>query len=242
MLNGKESVIKFMQEYDTQAKCIAHFTSVRWKNGAYCAKCGSTKKIYHYKDGRHKCSDCKKVFSIKVGTIFENSNIPLRIWFVAIYMLSFDKKGVSSYQIAETLGISQKTAWFMMQRIRETSKNADISMKKLEGTVEIDATYVGGKEKNKRESKKLKEGRGTAGKLAVIRVISREDKIIAYPVREGIHTNSIESVWAVFKRGIIGVYHYVSRKHLNRYVHEFVNRINNRNLSNRGQVHGTLSR
>ena len=113
------------------------------------------------------CTDCRKYFSVKVGTPMESSKLPLRKWLVTMYLMTTNLKGVSSMKIHRDLKVSQPTAWFMIHRIRETWDIADGKVA-FEGPVEVDETYMGGKEKNKHTSRKLKKGRGPVGKAAVV--------------------------------------------------------------------------
>lgn len=114
---------------------------------------------------------CKKQFSVKVGTIFEESRLTLDKWFVAIWLLTGAKNGISSHELARSLGITQKTAWFLLHRVRHILQTG--SVEKMEGTVEVDESYVGGLEKNKHKDKKRNAGRGTSGKEIVFGVLNR---------------------------------------------------------------------
>lgn len=137
------SFIDFQQQLQDEAACLTFLEEQRWKNGRFCPHCGSY-ETYKFKDGKlFKCQDCKKQFTVKVGTIFSDSHVPLTKWFYAIYLNTSLKKGISSIQLAKYLGITQKSAWFMLQRIRYGLENAgrgDL----LNNVVEVDETYVGG--------------------------------------------------------------------------------------------------
>ena len=211
-----------------------------------------------------------KVYTVRTGTIFERSHVPLHKWIFAFYLVVTSRKGISSMQLSKEIGVTQKTAWFMLQRIREAcNSNHDDDNGFLSGIVEADGVYIGGKESNKHESQKLKAGREIVGKTAVLGMRARAGKVLArvipdtsrdtvhqilnkYLSRDSVlvtdehasykesqfnhqvvnhsakqyvdgmaHTNGIESVWAVLKRGFYGIYHSFSTKHLQRYVDEF---------------------
>jgi transposase-like protein len=112
------TLLKVMEAFPDEQAAVDHFTAIRWKAGAFCSHCGST-KVYHFSDRRnHKCGDCRKRFSIKVGTIFEDSKIALKTWMLAIWLITSHKTGIASTTLAKDLGVTQKTAWFMTQRLR----------------------------------------------------------------------------------------------------------------------------
>ncbi|MFT4968175.1 MAG: transposase-like protein [Candidatus Deianiraeaceae bacterium] len=131
-----ENLFELLENFSDEKKCIEFFTQLRFQNGVFCAHCGSVRKIHHFSDGkRHKCADCRQQFTIRIGTIFEDSRISLRKWFVALYLTSSHKKGISSYQLAKDIKVTQKTAWFILQRIQFMSQTNSFN-KPLNGEVQ----------------------------------------------------------------------------------------------------------
>lgn len=167
-----DSLIQCLDYFSNEETCIAFLEQIRWDGNPQCPHC-KCKKVYRTKRG-YKCSnkECYKKFSIRVGTIFENSKIKLRLWFAAIYLCTAHKKGISSLQLHRDLGVTQKTAWFMLMRIREMVRQNNPVM--LEGESQADETFVGGKNKNRHESKKVKnsQGRSVKDKTPVLGIVS----------------------------------------------------------------------
>ena len=139
-----DTLWQMMQAFPDEQSAIDHFTAIRWKQGPSCPYCGSA-RVYHFSDGRnHKCGDCRKRFSIKVGTIFEDSKIPLRTWMMAIWLLTSHKKSVASTTLARDLGVTQKTAWFMLHRLRYAAQTKSFN-RRLEGEIGVDETCALGR-------------------------------------------------------------------------------------------------
>lgn len=171
-----DTLIQMMAAFPDEQAAVDHFTAIRWKDGAYCPHCGST-RVYHFADKRnHKCGDCRKRFSIKVGTIFEDSKIPLRTWMLAVWLITSHKKGIASTQLAKDLGVTQKTAWFMTQRLRYALRTRSFN-RPLGGEVEVDETFVGGKAANRHKGDP-KNGPGTSGKVPVIGALERGGDVV----------------------------------------------------------------
>ena len=291
MLKQFNSLMQMMNALPDEQSAIDHFTAIRWKNGAFCPHCKST-RVYHFADSRnHKCGDCRKRFSIRVGTIFEDSKLPLRTWLLAIWLITIHKKGIASTQLAKDLGITQKSAWFVTHRLRYAIRTQSFN-RALAEEVEADETFIGGKERNKHASKRTGGKQGGAGKIAVLGMLERDGELrtgitpslsardVQTAIRENvtkgallltdehgsfqglgrdyihrtvnhsageyvrkfyIHTNGIESVWALFKRQIIGTHHWMSRKHLSRYLGEMTWRFNLRELEEGERVNALLA-
>jgi transposase-like protein len=170
---------------------LAHMVELRWPNGVHCPHCGRTDVRFIATRRLWECKEkhAKRQFSAKVGTIFEDSALPLDKWFVAIWMVANCKNGISSYEMARALGITQKSAWHMNHRIRLAMKLGTIE--KLTGECEADETYVGGKAANRHKGDP-KNGPGTAGKVGVIGVLERGGKAVA-AVIECADTRTLDS-------------------------------------------------
>lgn len=169
--------------FPTEQSAIDHLTAIRWANGKFCPLCGNAdqKKIGTLTGtNTHKCYACRKRFSIKVGTIFQDTKLPLRTWYAAIWMITNHPKGIASTTLATDLGITQKTAWFVLHRLRHAARTDSFNAP-LSGEVEIDETFVGGREHNKHQSKKTgnKRGHSIELKTVVMGLVQRGGEIRA---------------------------------------------------------------
>ena len=176
------SLIQIADYFNTEAKCKQAIAQERWGEGnAVCPYCGCT-HTYMTAEGRYICKDCAKHFSVTVGTIFENTKVSLRKWFMAMYLVSSHKKGVSSLQLSRDIKVTQKTAWFMLHKIRGLYGQSDSVS--LGGEVEMDEMYLGGRETNKHESKRTEgtQGRSTKTKTPIFGMIERDGKVVAMKV------------------------------------------------------------
>lgn len=177
-----KSILDLLNTFQTEQSCIDYLTEVRWKNGVI-SPFDATSKVYKCKNNRYKCKNSDRYFNVLTQTIFENTKLSLQKWFVAIYVVTTYKKGISSIQLAKEIGVTQKTAWNVMYKIR-TCFNQDEG--KLQGQVEVDETYVGGKNKNRHKSKRVKysQGRSYKDKTPVFGMIERGGRLRAYVVKD----------------------------------------------------------
>lgn len=172
-----------MMYFSDNETCKKYLAEMRWRDGIICPHCGNGDKIYTLKNN-YKCSECRKQFSVTKGTIFENSPIPLQKWFAAIWLITSHKKGISSLQLSRDIGITQKSAWFVLQRIRYAIRTRSFSVP-LNNIVEADETYIGGKNKNRHTDKKIDnaQGRSIKDKTPVFGMIERNGRMVAMKVK-----------------------------------------------------------
>ncbi len=173
-----------VQFYGDLENCVQLMVRLRWADGVTCPHCESKEvsRLLKAKRALWQCRTCRKQFTPKVGTIMEDSPLGLDKWMMAIWMLTNCKNGVSSCEIHRAIGVTQKTAWFMLHRIRYAMNNG--SMEKMQGIVEADETFIGGREANKHEYKKLKAGRGAVGKAVVAGLLERGGGLRVKTVRD----------------------------------------------------------
>jgi transposase-like protein len=284
-----KSLSQLIEYFKKEETAVKYYEELRWNGKPVCPHCKGEKPYATTRGYKCSNSECGKKFTVRIGTIFENSKFPFKTWFAAIYLCTSSKKGISSVLLAEQLGITQKTAWFVLHRVREMLKNQAPEMLGGEGKmVESDETYVGGKEKNRHKKKQRSEenpelsndGKPYNKKKVVIGMVDRGGKVLLKVVpnaqaenmvpfiqenvangtklitdehttyaglgkiythetvthslkvyvRGTTHTNTIENFWSVLKRGLYGIYHQVSEKHLERYLNEFAARYNSREI------------
>src|ERR1700722_5009532 len=265
--------------FHDEAAAYEYVETRLWPHGPVCPKCGSIGK--HYKlagkstrIGVRKCRDCRKPFRITVGTVFESSHIPLRVWLQAVFLMASSKKGISSNQLSRMLGITLKAAWFMSHRLREAMKDGAMGLLGGEGrTVEADETYLSKSPKTRKPTDLPLNAKPAPQVFALverggnIRSMYLDDKNIRGALKQhldersrlvtdgstsykfvmptpeqhesvdhskfewtrgDVHTNTLEGFFSIFKRGLVGVYQHMDKKHLDRYLAEFDFRFNHR--------------
>lgn len=267
ILKEFKSIVDLVVSFPTEQSCREYLEKFRWKDGVV-SPFDMSSKVYKCKNGRYKCKNTKRYFDVRTGTFLEDTKIPLLKWFIAIYYITGNKKGVSSCELSRHLNITQKSAWFMIKRIQKCLNFEDEIL--LEGVIQVDETFVGGKNKNRHYNKKVPKshGRSHKDKTPVFGMISSNDMVLTkvvkdtskkslFPiiqeyVKEGstiysdewdayfslkkdynheivrhdlkqyvngdVTTNKVEGYWTHLKKGIFGINHKVSRKHLQYYL------------------------
>jgi hypothetical protein len=286
------SILELIENFPTEQSCIDHLEAVRW-GGVVVSPFDSNSKVYKCKGNKYKCKNTGLYFNVRTATIFDNTKLPLKKWFMAIFLIANHKKGISSHQLGRDLNITQKSSWFVLHRIRYAFDHVNFKAK-FEEITEADETFIGGKEKNKHRDKKTNgtQGRSVENKAAVAGVLERKSgmvvakkvadtsaeslhPIVVSHIKEGAtlmtdewtgynglkqiyehhivrhgekqyvdglcHTNNLEGFWSLLKRGIVGIYHSTSKKHLQQYLDEFVFRYNTRAITQYNRFNHYLS-
>jgi transposase-like protein len=276
------NLIELQDAFPSEQSCIDYLETLRWPNGVI-SPFDPKSKVYKCKNNQYKCLNTNRYFNVKNGTMYENTKVGLRKWFIAIWLVTSEKKGISALSISRQISVSPKTAWLMMMKIRNCF-GIQIPTRKLSGTIEVDETFVGGKNKNRHKDKKAKKctGRAFVDKTPVLGMIERGGHLLAHVIENtsaksimplinqhiehgatvysdewmayntvhhnykhsivnhagrqykcgDVSTNAIEGFWGIFKKGMIGIYQCASKKHMQRYVDEFVFRYNTRKMQN----------
>lgn len=275
------SLLQLSNYLSDEKKCLEYIEHWRWRGTIRCPHCGMDKIIRYRTRAIFKCTSCESQFSAKVGTIFEKSKVDLKKWMLAIYLNGSSKKSISSQQLAKEIEVTQKTAWFMLHRIRKALQPEYKG--KMEGVILADETFVGGKNKNRHKDKKVKnaQGRSFKDKKPVLGLLQEDGELRCFVIpdtsKDSIHplvrdnvkydntvvsdewwayrgledsyehdilfhnrnqymsamgrtTNALEGFWSHLKRAIMGVWHNISKKHLQRYVDEMTFKYNTRNM------------
>ena len=184
------SALELADMFPSEDAASAWFESHVWPDGRHCPRCGGVETIEAHGDMPYWCPACRRYFSVRIGTAFERSKVPLRKWAYAIYLEMTSLKGISSMKLHREIKVTQRTAWFILHRIRETWKAECEGL--FAGPVEVDETYMGGKERNKHGKKKLRAGRGGVGKSVVIGAKDRATNEVRAEVVEGTDAETLQ--------------------------------------------------
>jgi transposase-like protein len=270
-LKSDINLVNLIERFGSDEKCRAYLTELRWPHGVQCPRCKWKGVSEIAERGQYDCNVCRYQFSVTSNTIFHDTHLPIWKWFLAIYLMIEARKGISANQVMRTIKTTYKTAWFLCHRIRAAMR--EVTAEKLNGIVEIDETFIGGKAKGKENRWKNKIAvigavqRGGEIRLRVVPYSNRfqfrkfvdeavdptteaiytDDNVNYVGIEDSdtrhetvnhsaeqwvcgdVHTNSVEGVWSLFKRSVIGTYHKLSAKHLDAYLDELEHRFNKLN-------------
>jgi transposase-like protein len=169
------TLLEAIKYFEDEARCVEFVAHLRWPNGVRCPRCDVDDVTWMASWMRWQCKGCRRQFSVKVGTIFEDSPIRLSKWLPAVWLIASAKNGISSYELGRAIGVTQKSAWFMLHRIRLAMQQGGID--KFSGEVEADETYIGGKARFMHKGKRKAKGRGTVGKAVVMGLLERHGEV-----------------------------------------------------------------
>ncbi len=183
-LQSFTNLFDLMKAFPNEESCILHLEKLRWRD-EIVSPFDNKSTIYLCKDHKYKCRNTNKYFNVRTGTMFEDSKVSLQKWFMAIYIISSHKKGISSHQLGRDIGVTQKTAWFLLHRIRKSMEHNSFS-EKLSGIVEADETFVGGKNKNRHKDKKVaqSQGRSFKDKTPVLGLLERDGNLFCKVIKD----------------------------------------------------------
>lgn len=194
------------KHFQNEDAAFAYVEARLWPNGPVCSHCGETERVSRMngkatRKGLHKCYSCRKQFTVRQGTIFESSHLPLNVWLQAIFLIAASKKGISSNQLHRMLGITLKTAWFLSHRIREAMRSGDLGP--MDGIIEVDETYIGRKEGS------IMGGGGVSHKMAVLSLVNRSGESRSFVIDRA----NVYNVLPIMERNIKAEAHLMTDEH-----------------------------
>lgn len=302
MIDGFSNLLQLQKYFNNELICVQYLERMKWDGKPTCPKCGCEKlyriptRLKHpdligYKDFQCSNKACKKMFSVLTNSIFEGSKISLQVWFPAMYLISSHKKGISSHQLAKDVGITQKSAWHVLHRVRAAFTPTEVEVP-IDGLFLADECFIGGINKNRHQHKKIEGSQGRSSKdktpvfgimqtggimrttvvkdtksrtlKPIIKSLVKKGAIIVTDEwsgynglsndyghirvnhKQGQYTNgafspnAVENFWSLLCRGLYGIYHHVTPRHLHRYCYEFEYRFNLRKMKDAARFAETM--